>query len=384
MRRKGFLIFAILILTFILSFSLISVSAEEVTYGSSFSAYMVENATGKVLYKKNENERHEIASMVKIMSSLLVFESIEKGEIKVDEKITISHNAASMTGSELFIDEGAEYSVHDLLKGVIVVSANDACVALAERIAGNEDSFVAMMNERAKSLGMNDTLFVNATGLPAEGQYSTAKDVNTMTRELIKHESYYDYSKIWLEDYAHPSGRITQLANTNKLIRHYEGCDSGKTGFTNNALFCLSASASRNGMRLVTTVIGAKSSKERFKEVSDLFNHGFNNYSYTAVKKEGEIVENTVKVERGKKKTIELAFAEDIASLTKKGEKAQVELRYELPDKIRAGVTKGDKVGECHVYENGELVKKCDIIANETIEKASWFDNFKDFSNSFK
>ena len=163
MRRKGFLIFAILILTFILSFSLISVSAEEVTYGSSFSAYMVENATGKVLYKKNENERHEIASMVKIMSSLLVFESIEKGEIKVDEKITISHNAASMTGSELFIDEGAEYSVHDLLKGVIVVSANDACVALAERIAGNEDSFVAMMNERAKSLGMNDTLFVNAT-----------------------------------------------------------------------------------------------------------------------------------------------------------------------------------------------------------------------------
>ena len=274
MRRKGFLIFAILILTFILSFSLISVSAEEVTYGSSFSAYMVENATGKVLYKKNENERHEIASMVKIMSSLLVFESIEKGEIKVDEKITISHNAASMTGSELFIDEGAEYSVHDLLKGVIVVSANDACVALAERIAGNEDSFVAMMNERAKSLGMNDTLFVNATGLPAEGQYSTAKDVNTMTRELIKHESYYDYSKIWLEDYAHPSGRITQLANTNKLIRHYEGCDSGKTGFTNNALFCLSASASRNGMRLVTTVIGAKSSKERFKEVSDLFKIG--------------------------------------------------------------------------------------------------------------
>lgn len=384
MKKKGIFIFAVLILTFILSFSLVSVSAEEQSYGSSFSAYMVENDTGKVLYKKNENERHEIASMVKIMSSLLVFEAQEKGEIKFDEKITISHNAASMTGSELFIDEGSEYTVSDLLKGVIVVSANDACVALAERIAGSEDNFVNLMNERAKSLGMNDTLFVNATGLPASGQYSTAKDVNTMTRELIKHEAYYNYSKIWLEDYAHPSGRITQLANTNKLIRHYEGCDSGKTGFTNNALFCLSASAKRNDMRLVTTVIGAKSSKERFKEVSDLFNYGFNNYSYTRVKSKGDTIENSVKVEKGKKKSIDLVFAEDIASLTKKGDKAQVELRYELPDKIRATVNKGDKVGECHVYENGTLIKKCDIVANETIEKASWFDNLKDFSKNFK
>lgn len=384
MKKKGILVFALLLLTFILSCSLVSVSAEEQTYGSSFSAYMVENDTGRVLYKKNENERHEIASMVKIMSSLIVFESQEKGEIKFDEKITISHNAASMTGSELFIDEGCEYSVSDLLKGVIVVSANDACVALAERIAGSEDNFVKLMNERAQSLGMNDTLFVNATGLPASGQYSTAKDVNTMTRELIKHEAYYDYSKIWLEDYAHPSGRITQLANTNKLIRHYEGCDSGKTGFTNNALFCLSASAKRNGMRLVTTVIGAKSSKERFKEVSDLFNYGFNNYSYTRVKSKGDIVENSVKVEKGKKKNVELIFAEDIASLTKKGDKAQVELRYELPEKIRATVRKGDKIGECQVYENGTLIKKCDILANETIEKASWFDNLKEFSKNFK
>ena len=198
---------------------------------TAFSAYLTDFNSGRVLFAKNENERHEIASMVKIMTANLAFEAVERGELSLDEDITVSETASSMGGSQMFLDANTAYKATDLIKGIIIASANDASVAIAERLCGSHEAFVALMNERAAQLGMNDTKFCCATGLPDSGeQYSTARDVNIMTRQLMSHAKYYDYAGIWMEDYTHPSGRVTQLVNTNKLIRGYRGCIGGKIG----------------------------------------------------------------------------------------------------------------------------------------------------------
>ena len=223
------------------------------------SAYMVDYATDTVLYARNENERLPIASMVKIMTSLLTLEAVERGDISLDDDVEISQNSASMGGSQVFLDAGTTHKAGELLKTVIVASANDSCVALAEHISGSVENFVAKMNARAKELGMNDTSFKNCTGLPAAESFSSAKDVSVMFRQLVKHKEYFEYAKIWLEDYKHPDGRTTTITNTNKLVRFYQGCDGGKTGFTSEAKFCLCATAKKSDMRVVAVVIGAES-----------------------------------------------------------------------------------------------------------------------------
>ena len=218
----------------------VRVSAETAT---GKAAYLCDYESGTAVYQREEKKHLPIASMCKIMTLILSFEAVENGTLAYDEEITVSANAAGMGGSQVFLQTGLSYTAEDLMKTVAVCSANDSCVALAERIAGSEADFVAKMNARAKELGAEDTLFANCTGLPKDPQYSCAKDVACMLRTLLRHEKYYEFSKIWYEDFPHPDGRTTRITNTNKLIRSYTGCDGGKTGYTGEAGFCLAATA---------------------------------------------------------------------------------------------------------------------------------------------
>ncbi len=342
------------------------------------SACLIDKRTGELLYGQREDDEFPIASMVKIMTALITFEEIEKGNLSFDEKITVSDTAAGMGGSQMFLDRGFEYPVTDLLKGVIVVSANDACVALAERIAGAEETFVAKMNERAKELGMTHTVFVNATGLPKEGGHSTARDVAAMLRELTKHGRYYDYSKIWLEDYTHPDGRVTTLTNTNKFVRFYEECDGGKTGFTSEAKFCLAASAHRGDTALISVVIGAEDGKTRFAESKRLLSYGFASYKTEVMVKKGDPVFRCP-IKGGCVEEISAAASEDLSVLRKAGATAEdAEVKTVFYD-VKAPVKKGDTVGECAVAEGGKTYT-VKLIAAEDAKRAGIGDSFRKIS----
>lgn len=341
--------------------------------GLAERCYLTEATTGMVLYKKNEDERHEIASMVKIMTLLLTFEAVERGEASYDELVTISRDAANEKGSELFLDAGAQYKLSDLIKGITVVSANDASVAVAERLAGSVPAFVERMNARAQELGMTNTKFANATGYPSEKeQYSTACDVNTMTRELIKHREYYNYSRIWVEDFTHPSGRITGLANTNKLVRFYKGCDSGKTGFTNTAKFCLSASAERGGLRVVGTVIGAESSDNRFGAMRKMFDYSFMNYKSECVKECGSYADVDISVKGGKVDTVTPILKEDLKFISSRAG-GEYTVEYETIE-ISAPMSKGSVVGKAKIMSDNAVVSEVDLVLENDIKKASFFD----------
>lgn len=340
------------------------------------SAYLVDAATGTALYAKNENERLPIASMVKIMTALLVLEAAGRGEISLDEEVYVSENAASMGGSQIFLDAGSKHKASDLLKSVIVASANDSCVALAERVSGSVEGFVNDMNARAAEFGMSNTNFVNCTGLPAAEGFSTAKDVSVMFREVIKHPTYFEYAGVWTEDYVHPSGRTTNMTNTNKLVRFYNGCDGGKTGFTSEAKFCLSATAQRDGMRTVAVVIGADSSKGRFNAVSEMFNYAFGNFKTTTLASAGEAL-GEVKVSGGKVRNVPFTVAEDVASLSRRTDKTEVELRYELPEKVKAPIRQGDVVGKGYVVRGGEVEREFDLVAAEDVKRANLWDIIK-------
>lgn len=341
------------------------------------SAYLVDAATFTPLYAKNENERLPIASMVKIMTVLLTLEAVDRGELSLDEKVPVSENAASMGGSQVFLDAGTEHRAGDLLKSVIVASANDSCVALAERVSGSVEGFVSDMNARAAELGMKDTRFANCTGLPAAESFSTAHDVALMFREVIRHPVYFEDAGVWLEDYVHPDGRTTIMTNTNKLVKFYNGCDGGKTGFTSEAKFCLAATAERDGMRVIAVVAGADSSKSRFNAVSSMFNHAFGSFKAEKLLGAGELVAQRVKVAGGKERSVGVTVSEDIVRLAPRSDKAAAELRLELPDKVKAPVRKGDVVGKGYVVVDGTAVREFDLVAAEDVARASIWDLFR-------
>lgn len=350
---------------------------------TSKSAYLVDFNTGTVLFEKEPNLKLPVASMVKLMTILLTFEEIEKGNLKLDELVSTTDNASGMGGSQVFIDPYVEYKVEDLLKSVIVASANDASVALAEKISGSEANFVAKMNAKAKELGMQNTSYINCTGLPAPMQYSTAKDVSTLNRELLNHKNYYQYSTIWMDKLIHPSGRETELVNTNKLIRYFKGCDSGKTGSTDEAGFCLSASAERDGLRLISTIVGGSNSKTRFNEVSDMFSYGFANYENKKILSNDEKI-TQIKVSRSSTKCIDVYAIDNFYGLTKKGEKASFELKLECPEKVNAPIQKGDTIGKILVIKNGQIIKEIDAISNTTAEKYTYKDGLNEIIENWK
>ena len=341
------------------------------------SAYLVDAATFTPLYARNENERLPIASMVKIMTVLLTLEAVDRGELSLDEKVPVSENAASMGGSQVFLDAGTEHRAGDLLKSVIMASANDSCVALAERVSGSVEGFVSDMNARAAELGMKDTRFANCTGLPAAESFSTAHDVALMFREVIRHPVYFEDAGVWLEDYVHPDGRTTVMTNTNKLVKFYNGCDGGKTGFTSEAKFCLAATAERDGMRVIAVVAGADSSKSRFNAVSSMFNHAFGSFKAEKLLGAGELAAQRVKVAGGKERSVGVTVSEDIVRLAPRSDKAAAELRLELPDKVKAPVRKGDVVGKGYLVVDGTAVREFDLVAAEDVARASIWDLFR-------
>ena len=338
------------------------------------SAYMVDYATGTVLYARNENERLPIASMVKIMTSLLTLEAVERGDISLDDDVEISQNSASMGGSQVFLDAGTTHKAGELLKTVIVASANDSCVALAEHISGSVENFVAKMNARAKELGMNDTSFKNCTGLPAAESFSSAKDVSVMFRQLVKHKEYFEYAKIWLEDYKHPDGRTTTITNTNKLVRFYQGCDGGKTGFTSEAKFCLCATAKKSDMRVVAVVIGAESSKIRNAAISSMFDYAFSNFTNEIMLKSGENLDVRLAVSGGKSKDIALGVERDLTRFVARDDNAKYEIKFDLPSSVKAPVKRGDKVGEAYLIKDGVVIDRVGVVANEDVARLNLFD----------
>jgi len=349
----------------------------------SKSAYLIEPSSKTVIYSKNENERLPIASMCKIMTLLLSFEAIDQGIIKYDDLVCISKNASSMGGSQVFLEENGKYCVGELIKSITVASANDACVAMAETICGSEENFVEKMNIKAKELQMDDTLFCNCTGLPAPEQYSSAKDVATMFSELIKHDDYFRFSRIWTDKVAHPNDRYTEITNTNKLVKFYQGCDGGKTGYTSEAGHCLSSTACRKDMRFICVVICAPDSKTRFKEVSNMFNYAFDNYTNKLIVDNEQPLDIKVDVKCGKKQNLSVIPEKPFYLLSKKNNERQIEIDFNPTEKIKAPVNKGDVVGKLSIYEKGELLNEINVLANETIKSQTYFDVIRNICNNW-
>ncbi len=341
------------------------------------SGLLMDYNTGTVVFEQNSKDRMPIASMVKIMTLLITFEELDAGNLTLDTDIAASENATSMGGSQAFLDTGSSYKLEELIKSIVVGSANDSCVAVAEHISGDVTSFVSRMNEKAAALGMENTNFVNCTGLPAPNQYCCAFDVGLMTREMLSHPQFYNFSTVWMFDFKHPSGRVTQLSNTNKLIRAYEGCDGGKTGFTNEAMYCLSATAKRGNTRLISVVMGAETSKIRNGENAKLFNYGFANYETRQLVTKGALTESDFSVEKGKVKTVKGIAKDDFYSFVKKNSKSEVVLE-ECVEKICAPVAAGDKIGDLKVIVDGVEIGSVDLLSESDSPKIGYLDILDD------
>lgn len=346
------------------------------------AAYLMDFGTQTPMYAHNETARLPIASMCKIMTLLLSFDSIKAGALTMDEEICVSERAASMGGSQVFLEANGKYTARNLIKSIIVCSANDSCVAMAERIAGSESLFVDKMNEKAKEIGAHNTLFANCTGLPKEPQYSCAKDVAIMLKKLLEHEEYYEFSKVWMDKFEHPEGRFTEITNTNKLVRFYDGCDGGKTGFTNEAGFCLAATANRNGLRVISVVIGEENSANRFEDIRTTFDYAFANYASERVAEGGVPLDKPVSVSGGKEKCVSVCPARSAYALTKRGEKSNVTVECYY-DNAKAPVEKGDTVGEMVIFKDGVEIDRVPLLAAESVKKANFFDRLQEIAQNW-
>ncbi len=331
------------------------------------SACLMEASTGEVVYEKNADEKLEPASVTKIMSLLLICEALDNGTLTLTDMVTGSDKASSMGGSQIWLESGEQMSVNDMIKAMVVVSANDCTVAMAEHLAGSEEAFVSRMNKKASELGMVNTNFVNSTGLPVENHYTTARDIAIMTRELLTHPIILDYTCIWMDTLR--NGEMG-LSNTNKLVRFYPGANGMKTGYTDSAKYCLSATAKRDKLQLIAVVMKAPTSDERFSDAKKLLDFGFANFSVYST---GNVELPDIKVGGGVKQSVKTECStSDI--LVAKGRESQIVPFAEIPDKIKAPVNKGDVVGRI-VYKIGEeMVAEVEITAAETVKRAGFFD----------
>lgn len=335
------------------------------------SAILIEQGTGRVLYEKDSSTKSAPASITKIMSLILVFEAIDNGALTYDTILTCSDSAAALGGSQIWLEPGETMSVHELLKAVCVVSANDATVMLAEAVAGSEESFVALMNDKAKELNMNNTNFVNCTGLDAENHYSCALDVALMSAELLKHKKVTEYTTIWMDSLRNGE---SELVNTNKLVRFYEGCTGLKTGTTSGAGYCLSASAKRDGLSLIAVVMNGETSKDRFAAAQKLLNYGYAHYKNMEIVPSNE--EFSVKVNKGTVDSLKLTAEGTLYALVKKSEKGEITSQVMLPDSVKAPIKKGDKIGEIVYSINDREIGIIELLSDKNIEKKTVFSSF--------
>lgn len=334
------------------------------------SAILMERSTGEVLYTKDADTSRPLASVTKIMTLLLIMEAIDNDKITLDDHVTCSAHAASMGGSQVYLKEGESLSINDMLKAIVVSSANDASVAMAEHIAGSDTAFINLMNQRAKELGMKNTKFVNCTGLDADGHYSSARDIAIMSAELLKHEKIRDYTTIWMDTLR--DGTFG-LSNTNKLVRFYEGCTGLKTGSTSKALYCISASAERDGMELIAVVLGAPTTAKRFEDAKKLLNFGF--AGYELFKKEIQIPK-TIKVNGAKEPEAPILCESNVSLLVAKGMSKNINIETKLEESVDAPLSKNAKVGEVCIVSGEEILQTYPIVLSDKIEKATFLDIF--------
>lgn len=339
------------------------------------SVILMEEATGNILYESNPDERLPIASVTKVMTMLLIMEAVDSGKINLDDMVTVSENAMSYGGSTMFLETGEQLTVNDMLKGIAVASANDGCVAMAEHLAGSESAFVDMMNEKAKELGMENTHFMNTNGLDEDDHYSSARDVAIMSRELMKHETIFNYTSIWMDTLR---GGKFQLANTNKLIRFYDGANGLKTGSTSKALCCLSAAAKRNDMQLIAVVLGAPTSAERFASAKSLLDYGFANYAVNTQITAGDEVQN-IAVEKGVDKEVGVVAGDSCSTLVKKGQEDNITKEIKIDETITAPIEAGQKIGTMTISRDGEVIADIDLNASSAVEKKGIGLIIKDF-----
>lgn len=375
----------LLILSIIFLGAILIPKTEIISYASfdasaAKSAILIEKNSGKVLTEHNSHARLPIASVTKLMTVLLTLEKVDSKQLSLEDKVTVSSNASGMGGSQIFLDANCEYVLGDLLKSVIVASANDSSVAIAEHIAGSENNFVKLMNEKAKELNMNDTNYVNCTGLPSAEGYSCAYDQAIVLSKVLNFDAYHNYSSIWNEEFVHPSGRTTQMTNTNKLSRFYEGCIGGKTGSTNQAKFCLAVGAKRGDTELISVVLGADDSKTRFKLASDLLNYGFENFVSKTIFCGEDLQDKTIQI-KGLNKQINLKAEREFTYICGKNENVNYNVNYNLPTMLRK-VNENEVVGNVEIVIDGVVVDIINILSTETVNEASIWDYFKDIVNS--
>lgn len=341
------------------------------------SALLMEASSGQIIFETNADEKRPVASVVKIMTILMCLEAVDSGRVSLDDRVTISKNASGMGGSQVLLDTGEVQTLDILLKSTVVGSANDAAVAIAEHLYGSQELFVKQMNARAQALGMKDTVFVNCTGLPAQGQHTTARDVARMAAALFGHELYYKYAGIWMDKVDHGDGRVTDLTNTNRLIRFYDGCDGGKTGSTNEAGYCIAATARRGGMRLIAVVLGGSSGKKRFACAEKMFDHGFANYRLLTAAERGTRVRGEMPVTGGSLDSVPLALDGDLTLLMNKAEAAEIELKPNLPLSVAAPVAAGDEIGSVDILLNGRTIARIPVAAAGSVARQGFPDAWR-------
>lgn len=342
----------------------------------SKSAILMDAQTGTVVLQKAKSDKMPIASVTKLMTLLLAFEAMDSGNVKITDMVQISRLAAGMGGSQVFLEAGLSYSVSDLLRSIILASGNDAAVAIAELLAGTEEAFVARMNQRAKEMGLYNTHFTNATGLPSnDSQYSCAMDVAVLARQVSKHPLMFKWSRVWMDTLKHPTGRITQLTNTNRLIRFSDGADGLKTGFTDAAKYCLAATAKRGEQRYIAVVLGAPSSDIRFAEAQKLLDYGFAQYHSPLLAQKGQSF-GMIKVKGGVTAQVEAVIQDHFSFLMRRGDEKRIKMDILLPEKILAPVAKNQIIGELVVKMDGKIIGSQKIVAKQSVAKATLGDVF--------
>ncbi|MGL4569675.1 MAG: D-alanyl-D-alanine carboxypeptidase family protein [Clostridium sp.] len=339
------------------------------------SALLMEPTTGKIIYEKNTDEKFAPASVTKIMTMLLAMEAVDSGKVDIHDKVTCSENAKKMGGSTMLLDTGEVRTVEELFKGIAIASGNDAAVAMAEYLGGSEESFVEIMNKRASELGMKNTTFKNCTGLPAEGHLSTARDISLMSMELLKHDKILKYTGTYMETISEGRKSPIELVNHNKLVRFFKGCDGLKTGYTSEAKYCISATATRDGVRMLTVIMGAPTFKIRNRDASILLNHGFSKFEGKKIVSKDEEVGNVYMGEKTDKYFVAKA-KEDLVATVEKGKNGEVEKKIVIKD-MKNKYSAGEVVGKCEVYMGDSKIAEVDIYTDRDIKKANIFENVK-------
>jgi len=375
--KKSFIIFFLIVNLIVLSINCTALAQTQPDIKSP-SAILIDAGTGTVLFEKDSHQRLEPASITKIMTLILAFEALDQGKVKAEDKIKVSERAWKTGGSQVFLGPGEEQTLETLLKCITVASANDASVAVAEYIGGSVDGFVKMMNDKAKALGLQDTNFMNPHGLSEPNHYSSAYDVAIMARELVRHSGFFTWSTVWMDYLEHTDKErdATMLANTNKLLGKYEGLDGLKTGFHQKAGYCFAGTAKRGDFRLISVVMNAENSSQRFDDTVKLLDYGFGHFNSVLVVKKGS-VQKTIPVEKGMSQEVNIVAQSDLSILTEKGEESGINTKVEAPDRLSAPLSKGQVVGKITAEQDGKKIGEVKLVIAQDVKKAGILDIVK-------